>query len=128
RDWQYRSPQWLQGKTFEATAPFGPVVVTTDEVDGSAGLRLTCEVDGETVQQADTSDLVFDPATLVEYVSRILTLEPGDVLATGTPGGVGHARIPRRYLTDGQVLVTRVDGIGELRNTCCAEKTEHGGD
>ncbi|MET7860392.1 fumarylacetoacetate hydrolase family protein [Streptomyces sp. NPDC005318] len=123
RDWQYRTTQWHQGKSFEATTPFGPVMVTPDEVDAGAGLRLAGEVDGETVQQADTSDLVFDAATLVAYISTMVTLRPGDVIATGTPGGVGHARTPQRYLTEGQVLTTRIDGIGECRNATRKEKT-----
>ncbi|MFC5994576.1 fumarylacetoacetate hydrolase family protein [Pseudonocardia hispaniensis] len=118
RDWQYRSPQWLQGKTFEATTPFGPVLVTPDELPGGVRPRLaiTGSVDGETVQQANTADLVFDPVALIRYVSEIVTLNPGDVIATGTPGGVGHARKPPRYLTDGAVLVTQIDGIGRLEN------------
>jgi acylpyruvate hydrolase len=119
RDWQYRSVQWLQGKTFEATTPFGPELVTPDELPGGTrpALRLTCAVDGETVQSADTGDLVFDPVALVEYISQIVTLSPGDVIATGTPGGVGHARKPPRYLTEGSELVTAIEGIGSLENT-----------
>ncbi|MFI6299986.1 fumarylacetoacetate hydrolase family protein [Nonomuraea sp. NPDC050790] len=118
RDWQYRSPQWLQGKTFEATAPFGPVLVTPDELPGQVApaLTLTCHVDGVRTQRADTSDLVFSPVELVGYVSSILTLHPGDVLATGTPGGVGHARTPARYLTEGARLETEIAGIGRLSN------------
>ncbi|MFI6577939.1 fumarylacetoacetate hydrolase family protein [Nocardiopsis sp. NPDC050513] len=124
RDWQFRTPQWHQGKTFEATTPFGPFLVTPDEADAASGLALTGEVDGETVQRADTSGLVFDPAALIRYVSRIVTLQPGDVIATGTPGGVGHARTPQRYLADGQVLTTRVSGVGECRNTARRERTD----
>jgi acylpyruvate hydrolase len=122
RDWQYRSVQWLQGKTFEASTPFGPVLVTPDELPGGVRPRLgiRCEVDGETVQSSDTADLVFDPVALVRYISRIVTLNPGDVIATGTPGGVGHARTPPRYLTDGSVLVTEIDGIGRLSNVARA--------
>jgi acylpyruvate hydrolase len=122
RDWQYRSVQWLQGKTFEASTPFGPVLVTPDELPGGVRPRLgiRCEVDGETVQSSDTADLVFDPVALVRYISRIVTLNPGDVIATGTPGGVGHARKPPRYLTDGSVLVTEIDGIGRLSNVARA--------
>jgi acylpyruvate hydrolase len=122
RDWQFRTRQWHQGKTFEATTPVGPWLVTADDPAVAAqGLTLTCEVDGDTVQKADTGDLVFDPATLVAYVSEIVTLAPGDVIATGTPGGVGHARTPARYLHDGSLLVTRIEGIGECRNTCRRE-------
>ncbi|MFD4603028.1 fumarylacetoacetate hydrolase family protein [Streptomyces sp. NPDC058464] len=121
RDWQYRTKEWLQGKNFEATTPFGPVLVTSDEA-GSDSRRLSTVVDGETKQQADTGDLVFDAAALVSYLSTIITLEPGDVIATGTPGGVGHARTPREYLSDGTVLVTRIEGLGECRNHCLQEK------
>lgn len=126
RDYQNRTLQWLQGKTFEATTPFGPVLVTPDELPGDLALELSCEVDGEIMQRADTSDLVFGPARLISYISTILTLRPGDVIATGTPGGVGHARKPPRYLTDGSKLVTRAEGIGELSNTARAEGTHHG--
>jgi acylpyruvate hydrolase len=119
RDWQYRTLQWLQGKTFEATTPFGPQLVTPDELPGGVrpAVDLSCAVDGETVQAANTSDLVFDPVALVAYISQIITLNPGDVIATGTPGGVGHARKPPRYLTDGAVLTTEIEGLGSQRNT-----------
>ncbi|MFE5407603.1 fumarylacetoacetate hydrolase family protein [Microbacterium sp. NPDC056569] len=114
RDYQYRTLQWLQGKTFEGTSPFGPVLVTPDEFELGAAIR--CVVDDETVQDASTDDLVFSPAALISYVSHIVTLNPGDVIATGTPGGVGHARKPARYLVPGATLATAVEGIGELRN------------
>jgi acylpyruvate hydrolase len=98
------------------------VLVTPDELPGGVRPRLAirCEVDGATVQSSDTADLVFDPVALVRYISRIVTLNPGDVIATGTPGGVGHARKPPRYLTDGSVLVTEIDGIGRLSNVARA--------
>jgi acylpyruvate hydrolase len=83
--------------------------------------ELSCTVDGELVQKADTGDVVFDPAALVSYVSSIITLAPGDLIATGTPGGVGHARKPPRYLGAGSEVVTRIEGVGECRNTCRAE-------
>jgi acylpyruvate hydrolase len=119
RDWQFRTKEWLQGKTFEGTTPLGPVLVTPDELPGGVrpSLAITAAVNGETVQKADTGDLVFDPVALVRYASTVLTLRPGDVIATGTPGGVGHARKPPRYLADGDVLVTEVEGIGRLENT-----------
>jgi len=118
RDWQYRTPQWLQGKTFEGSTPIGPVLVTPDELPGGTApaLMLTASVDGEIVQKATTDDLVFKPAALVQYVSTVLTLRPGDIIATGTPGGVGHARTPARYLADGMRLVTEISGIGRLDN------------
>jgi acylpyruvate hydrolase len=118
RDWQYRTTQWLQGKTFESTSPFGPVLVTPDELPGGhePRVRITCAVNAVTMQDADTSDLVFGPIELVQYVSTIVTLAPGDVIATGTPGGVGHAHTPPIHLAPGDVVTTQVDGIGELRN------------
>jgi acylpyruvate hydrolase len=112
RDWQFRTSEWLQGKTFEASTPFGPHLVTTDEVAPDA--EIVCEVDGEVVQSSRISDLVFSPVELVRYISTILTLSPGDVIVTGTTGGVGHARKPPRYLRPGQKLITRIAGIGEL--------------
>jgi acylpyruvate hydrolase len=121
RDWQNRTPQWLQGKTFEATTPAGPWLVTVDGDAAPPAADLSCEVDGELVQQSNTGDLVFDPVALIAYVSQIVTLVPGDLIATGTPGGVGHARRPPRYLSDGSMLVTRIDGIGECRNRCRRE-------
>lgn len=121
RDYQYRTPQWLQGKTFEATTPFGPWVTVPGE--GAGGLRgeLSTAVDGDEVQRTAVDDMVFGPAALVAYISQIVTLQPGDVIATGTPGGVGHARTPARYLRPGQVLTTAVTGLGELRNDVVAE-------
>ncbi|MGP4019586.1 fumarylacetoacetate hydrolase family protein [Saccharopolyspora sp. 5N708] len=114
RDYQYRTKQWLQGKTFEATTPFGPYLVTPEEFELDAD--IVTEVDGAVMQRANISDLLFDPVHLVSYISEIVTLNPGDVIATGTPGGVGHARKPPRYLTAGSKLVTRIDGLGELVN------------
>ena len=115
RDWQFRTVQWLQGKTFESTCPIGPHLVTPDEA--GTGLELRCSVDGETVQKANTADLVFGPVATIAYISTILTLNPGDVIALGTPGGVGHARKPPRYLHDGAVLTTAISGLGECVNT-----------
>ena len=118
RDWQYRTLQWLQGKSFEASTPVGPWLVT--DID-PAPHEVTCAVDDEVVQQSDTADLVFDPVALVAYISTMITLVPGDLIATGTPGGVGHARTPPRYLSDGNRLTTRIDGVGECRNRCRTE-------
>lgn len=114
RDFQYRTLQWLQGKTFEHTSPFGPYLVTTDE--WTPGPLLSTVVNGETMQEVPTSDLVFSPAKLISYFSQIVTLNPGDVIATGTPGGVGHARKPPRYLTDGALLETTIQGLGAQAN------------
>jgi len=119
RDFQYRTPEWFQGKTFEATTPLGPSMITADELVPDA--ELTCTVDGDQVQVTRIDDLVFSPAALVAYISKIFTLRPGDVIATGTPGGVGHARKPPRYLSPGSTVSTAIAGIGELRNAIAAE-------
>jgi acylpyruvate hydrolase len=120
RDYQRRTSQFLQGKTFERSTPLGPWLVTPDELpDG--GWRITTEIDGETVQSSTTDQLVFSAVDLVRYVSSIVTLNPGDVIATGTPGGVGAARTPQRWLVDGTVMVTTVEGVGQLRNVCRKE-------
>jgi acylpyruvate hydrolase len=118
RDFQYRTLQWLQGKTFENSSPFGPYLVTSDE--WSPGPSMRTLVDGETVQEASTADLVFSPIAMIAYISQILTLQPGDVIATGTPGGVGHARKPARYLVAGSRLETEIDGLGTQRNVARA--------
>ncbi len=124
RDYQYRTTQWFQGKTWEATTPFGPVLATADEIP--AGAELVTALDGEVLQRTPLDDLVFDAATLVEYISTIVTLNPGDVIATGTPGGVGHARKPARYLAPGGTLTTTIDGIGTLTNTALTEDVATG--
>jgi acylpyruvate hydrolase len=127
RDWQMRTSQFLQGKTFEATTPLGPYLVTPDELP-EGGWEISTVIDGETRQHSNTDQLVFGVLDLVVYLSTIVTLRPGDVIATGTPGGVGHARKPPRYLTDGATVVTAIAGVGECRNTCRAERmgAEHG--
>ncbi len=122
RDFQQRTLQWLQGKTFESSTPVGPWLVTADNSIGAVSHRMICEIDGELMQEADTGDLVFTPAALVRYISSIITLTPGDLIATGTPGGVGHARKPARYLRDGTEVITRIEGIGECRNVCRDER------
>ena len=117
RDWQNRTLQWLQGKTFEHSTPVGPCLVTPDEFAGTTG-AITCVVNSETMQESDVGELVFGPVALISYISTIVTLLPGDIIATGTPGGVGAARTPPRFLAAGDVVVTRIAGLGELRNTC----------
>lgn len=117
RDWQTRTTEWLQGKTFESTTPIGPFVLTADAFD-IASATIEGRVGDEVVQSANLSDLVFSPVDLVAYLSTVLTLQPGDVIATGTPGGVGHARKPPRYLSAGTVVTTTVTGLGECRNIC----------
>lgn len=124
RDWQFRTREWLQGKNWEATTPLGPYLVTPDELPGGVRptLDITTVLDSETVQKDNTGGLLFGPVALVEYISTMVTLRPGDVIATGTPGGVGHARKPPRYMRAGQVLVTEVTGLGRCQNTIVAEQ------
>lgn len=117
RDWQHRTREFLSGKTFEATTPVGPALVTTDELPpGASGLDIGCSVDGDVMQRSTTSDLLFTVADTIAYISTIITLLPGDLIAMGTPGGVGAGRDPQVFLRPGQELVTWVEGIGELRN------------
>lgn len=116
RDWQSRTLQWFQGKAWDRTTPVGPVVVTADEVDPSEGLRIEAEIGDERVQSSNTRELVFDAAALVAYISQFTALAPGDIVLTGTPGGVGMGREPQRFLRDGEILRTRIEGIGTLVN------------
>jgi acylpyruvate hydrolase len=122
RDFQRRTLQWLAGKMFQHSTPAGPYLVTPDEVGNAADLEIGCSIDGDVVQLARTSDLLFGPADIVSYVSQIITLRPGDLLLTGTTGGVGDARTPPVYLKPGQVVRTWVEGLGECVNRCVAEK------
>jgi acylpyruvate hydrolase len=117
RDWQSRTREWLQGKNWDATTPVGPYLVTPDEVGGPRpALDIRCEVNGRTMQEDNTGDLLFDPVDLVRYVSTIVRLNPGDVIATGTPGGVGHARKPPVYLHAGDTVAAEIAGLGRTEN------------
>ncbi len=118
RDWQFRTREWLQGKMWDSSTPVGPYLVTPDELPGGVrpALDVRLSVDGEVMQSDSTGDLLFDPVDLVAYVSTIVRLNPGDIIATGTPGGVGHARRPERYLVGGETVVTEIEGIGRLEN------------
>jgi acylpyruvate hydrolase len=127
RDWQVRTTQWDQGKNFEASTPVGPFLVTGDDLGdpsgtGAVDLEVTCKVDGQTMQNARTSDLLFNPAAIVSYASQFTTLRPGDLIATGTPSGVGSGRKPRVFLAPGQVLETAIEGIGTCRNLMVEDK------
>ena len=122
RDWQFRTSQFLQGKTFEHTTPLGPCLVTPDELpDGRLGDQHR-DRRGDAASARTPASSCSASVDLVAYLSTILTLNPGDVIATGTPGGVGHARKPPRYLTDGATMVTAIAGIGSCRNVCRAEE------
>ncbi len=121
RDWQRRTVEFLQGKTFEHSTPVGPFLLVDDADSPVPTFDLRCSVDGVVKQSSNTSDLVFDPVALVQYCSTIITLRPGDVIATGTPGGVGAARTPPEFLRPGALVVTEIDGIGVCRNVCVAD-------
>jgi len=122
RDWQFRTREWLQGKNWDSTTPLGPYLVTSDEVGGSRpALDIRCEVNGQLMQQDNTGDLLFDPVDLVRYVSAMIRLNPGDIIATGTPGGVGHARKPQVFLRAGDTVVTEIAGVGRLENHVITE-------
>jgi 2-keto-4-pentenoate hydratase/2-oxohepta-3-ene-1,7-dioic acid hydratase in catechol pathway len=121
RDYQRRTSQFLPGKNFDGTGGFGPEIVTADELPpGASGLRLTTTVAGEVLQDSNTKQLIFDVAHLVEAISGILTLEPGDIIVTGTPNGVGAARKPPRWLVPGETVEVTIEGIGTLRNPVAA--------
>ena len=122
RDWQRRTVQWLQGKAFQHTTPVGPFLVTGDEVGDAADLDIRCEVDGVVMQQSRTSDLLFKPADIAAYASQVITLQPGDLLLTGTPGGVGNARKPPVYLQPGQTMRSAIEGLGECVNRCVPDQ------
>lgn len=121
RDWQWRTSQWLAGKTFQASTPAGPWLVTGEEVGHAADLEVRCEVDGAVMQRGRTADLVHAPADIAAYISEIVTLRPGDLIATGTPGGVGAGRDPKVFLEPGQTVRTWVEGLGECINRCVKE-------
>jgi 2-keto-4-pentenoate hydratase/2-oxohepta-3-ene-1,7-dioic acid hydratase in catechol pathway len=118
RDYQIRKPggQWMSGKTFDTFAPLGPALVTKEDIPDPHVLDITCTVSGERLQSSNTKHLIFSVPDIVAYCSHIFTLEPGDVIATGTPGGVGFARKPPRLLKEGDVVVIEIQGIGQLRN------------
>jgi 2-keto-4-pentenoate hydratase/2-oxohepta-3-ene-1,7-dioic acid hydratase in catechol pathway len=117
RDYQFRSGQWLWGKNFDKSGSFGPEFVTADELPpGAAGLRLQCRLNGEVMQDANTSDMIFDVATLVAACSEGMALEPGDIIITGTPSGVGLARKPPVWMKAGDVCDIELEGVGVLSN------------
>ncbi|WP_077488151.1 fumarylacetoacetate hydrolase family protein [Sinomonas mesophila] len=117
RDWQKRTLQWFQGKAWDATTPVGPVLVTADAIDPEDGIEIVCEVNGVRRQTGSTKTIVFSAAALVAYISQFTVLRPGDVILTGTPGGVGMGMQPPLYLADGDTVVVQAAGLGRLENT-----------
>ena len=122
RDYQLATSQWTIGKTFDTFGPMGPALVGKDEIRDPHNLRIRLELNGETMQDSNTSQFVFDIPYLVEYLSTVMTLDPGDVISTGTPPGVGFARKPPVFLKPGDECVVRVEHIGELKNVCISDE------
>jgi 2-keto-4-pentenoate hydratase/2-oxohepta-3-ene-1,7-dioic acid hydratase in catechol pathway len=116
RDLQFGDKQWTRGKSLDTFCPLGPYLVTPDEVPDPSALHIWARVNDETMQDASTADMIFDIPTLLDFVTATVTLEPGDVILTGTPPGVGAFRNPPVFLADGDVVTVGVDGVGELRN------------
>lgn len=122
RDYQFKSPQWTIGKNFDATGAFGPTFVSADELPpGARGLTLTTRLNGKVEQQGNTADMVFDVAHLIAVLSEAVTLEPGDVIVTGTPAGIGWARRPMLFMQPGDVCTVEIEGLGTLSNPIVAE-------
>jgi 2-keto-4-pentenoate hydratase/2-oxohepta-3-ene-1,7-dioic acid hydratase in catechol pathway len=122
RDYQKRTPQWTIGKNFDDTGALGPVVVTADELPaGATGLRIQCRLNGQIMQDATTSDMIWSVAETIALLSECLTLEPGDVIAMGTPAGVGQARTPQLWMKAGDVVEVEIENVGLLRNPILAE-------
>jgi len=121
RDFQYKTHQWLQGKAWDASTPVGPELVTAEEVPDPSALLLRTIVNGDVVQEATTGLLIFDVAKLVSVISEFATLQPGDLILTGTPGGVGFRREPQLLLGDGDVVTVEVEGLGRIENRFVAE-------
>ena len=122
RDWQMRSPTWTLGKSFDTCGPLGPWLVTADEIPDPHQLSLKTWVDDELRQSANTSEMLFNCFEMVAYLSQAMTLEPGDVITTGTPAGVGVKMQPRGYLKAGQMVKIEIDGLGSLTNPVIDEK------
>src|SRR5262249_38052480 len=124
RDWQLRKDgkQWMVGKTFDTFAPMGPVLVTKDEVPNPQGLKISLKLNGQVMQSSSTAQMIFGVAELLVYLSTVFTLEPGDVIYTGTPPGVGVARKPPVYMKDGDVAEVEIEGLGVLRNPVVQEQ------
>jgi 2-keto-4-pentenoate hydratase/2-oxohepta-3-ene-1,7-dioic acid hydratase in catechol pathway len=124
RTWQNRVSQWTAGKSFDSFCPIGPWLATTESIPDPQTLHIETRVDGEVLQSASTSHMVFSVARLISEISRVMTLEPGDLILTGTPEGVGHSRIPPRYLAAGQVVDVSIEKIGTLSNPVRRESEE----
>ena len=116
RDLQKREPRWVRAKGFDTSCPWGPWITTADDVPDPEALRLSCHVNGEVRQDSTTADLVFGPRALVDFIAETCTLEPGDLILTGTPQGVGQAMDPPRFLSPGDVVRCEIEGLGTIEH------------
>jgi len=121
RDYQRATSQWLMGKTFDTFAPMGPWIVSADEIEDPHALDIQLEINGEIMQNSNTRELIFKIPDLVAFLSSVFTLEPGDIVSTGTPSGVGVARTPQRFLKANEIVTVRIPAVGELTNPTVAE-------
>jgi 2-keto-4-pentenoate hydratase/2-oxohepta-3-ene-1,7-dioic acid hydratase in catechol pathway len=123
RDWQTEKPgrQWLLGKTPDTFGPTGPCMVTADEIPDPCNLGIRLRLNGQTMQDSTTKELIFSPAKLIEHITKVVTIDPGDIIFTGTPPGVGVARTPQVFLKDGDQVEVEIDGLGLLKNPVRAE-------
>lgn len=124
RDWQYHTTQWGAGKNFDGTGAFGPWMVTRDEIEDGQRLELVTRLNGEEVQRGNTDQLIFSIPVLINYISTVMTLLPGDVIVTGTPSGVGVKREPQLFMKAGDRIEVEVSGLGKLENRVAVERTE----
>jgi 2-keto-4-pentenoate hydratase/2-oxohepta-3-ene-1,7-dioic acid hydratase in catechol pathway len=121
RDWQFRTGQWLQGKTFDTFAPCGPYLVTSDEIADPNQLEISLTLNGQVMQNSNTRNMIFNVPELLSRLSQLMTLKPGDILSTGTPSGVGFVRRPQVFLNPGDIVEISIEGIGVLKHACIAE-------
>jgi 2-keto-4-pentenoate hydratase/2-oxohepta-3-ene-1,7-dioic acid hydratase in catechol pathway len=122
RDFQMATTQWMIGKTFDTFAPMGPAIVTADEIEDPHNLDISLSINGEELQRSNTRNLIFNIPKLIAHLSSVFTMEPGDIISTGTPAGVGFARKPPRWLLPGDVVTITVEGVGQLVNPVVAEE------
>jgi 2-keto-4-pentenoate hydratase/2-oxohepta-3-ene-1,7-dioic acid hydratase in catechol pathway len=126
RDVQFSTSQWSMGKSFDTFCPIGPAIVSKDETPDPHVLDITLSIDGEVLQDSNTSQLIFKAPDLISYLSSIITLDPGDLISTGTPAGIGFGRSPQSWRRPGEIMQIDVEGIGSLTNPVAAERSQPG--
>jgi acylpyruvate hydrolase len=126
RDLQMQTSQYMAGKALDTFAPMGPGIVLASDIPNPQTLQLTTRVNGQVVQHASTATMIFSVAAIISFLSSLMTLEPGDIIATGTPSGVGFKRTPPLFLCEGDITEVEIEGIGQLRNPVVDTRTEAG--